>query len=160
MPRAGFWAIGGADISFGTDGRWYADGEPIANRRIAGLFSRHIRRGDDGGWVIDIGIDRQEVRVDDTPLVVVAVDGDSAAGFTVRCNDAVSEPLDPASLRVGDADVLYCEVDRGERGRMPARFLRPAYYALAKSISFGAEGAVLESCGRRYKLGSGRLVSR
>lgn len=152
MPKAGFWAIGGAEISFGSDGRWYADDEPIANRRIAELFSRHIRRGEGDQWVIDIGIDRQQVEVVDTPLVVVSVDGDSRSGFTVRCNDGISGPLDAASLLIGDAEVLYCEVDRGERGRMPARFLRPAYYTLARSMSVLDDGGVLESCGKRYKV--------
>ncbi len=152
MPKAGFWAIGGAEISFGSDGIWYADGESIANRRIAELFSRHICRGDDGDWVIDIGIDRQTVRVDDTPLVVVAVDGDGTAGFTVRCNDGITGPLDPSSLAVGDGEVLYCEVGRGERGSMPARFLRPAYYALARSMTVAGDAAVLETGGRRYRV--------
>ena len=88
MPKAGFWAIGGAEISFGSDGIWYADGESIANRRIAELFSRHVCRGDDGG----------------------------------------------------------------ERGSMPARFLRPAYYALARSMTVAGDAAVLETGGRRYRV--------
>ena len=43
-PKAGFWAIGGYEISFRKDGRWYADDEVIENPRIALLFS--LSRGD------------------------------------------------------------------------------------------------------------------
>jgi hypothetical protein len=143
MPRAGFWAVGGYEISFRTDGRWYADEEPIANERIALLFSRHIRPDGKGGWMIDVGIDRQTVVVVDTPLVVLAVTGTPASGFRVRTNDGVEDELDCATLRVGRGDVLYCDVDRGDRGVMKARFLRPAYYELARWIADDAGAAVL-----------------
>lgn len=134
MAKAGFWAIGGYKISFRADGRWYADEEVIAHPRIALLFSRHVRPAPDGGWMIDVGIDRQKVEVEDTPLVVVRVSGDPASGFRITTNDAVEDELDCATLRTGPGDVLYCSVDRGERGRMPARFLRSAYYELVRWV--------------------------
>ena len=76
MPKAGFWAIGGYAISFRRDGRWYADDEPIANPRIARLFSEHVRADGKGGWMIDVGIDRQSVSIEDTALVVTSIEGD------------------------------------------------------------------------------------
>lgn len=131
MTRAGFWAIGGAELSFRKDGKWYADDEVIANRRIADLFSKHIYRDGKGGWVIDIGIDRQPCKVEDTPLVVTSVDGDPASGIKLSVNDGCRDTLDPGTLRVGDDNVLYCRLNRGDRGEMEARFLRSAYYQLA-----------------------------
>jgi len=130
-PKAGFWAIGGYEISFRSDGHWYADDEVIENSKIELLFSRHVRSDGGDGWVIDLGIDRQPVRIQDTPLVVRTVDGDPAGGFFVTANDGVRDELSYETLRVGRDDVLYCDLKRSGRGTLPARFLRPAYYALA-----------------------------
>jgi len=147
VPKAGFWSIGGYDINFRKDGRWYADDEPIENRRIALLFSQHVQSDGEGGWVIDLQIDRQPVRVEDTALVVQLVEGDPRVGFTVQTNDAVVDALDCSTLEVGPDNVLYCTVDRGERGKIRARFLRGAYYALVQHLVESDEGVVLP-CGR------------
>ncbi len=156
MPQAGFWAVGGYTISFRKDGAWYADDERIRNSRIQLLFSRSLRRDDREnaaslprytGWLLDVGVDRQPVVVEDTPLVVTGVDGDSEQGFSIRTNDGQSGALDCRTLEVGADDVLYCTVDRGERGTLRARFLRPAYYRIAKFIEWEGDRPVLRSGG-------------
>lgn len=154
MAKAGFWPIGGYKIRFRADGRWYADEEVIAHPRIALLFSRHIRRAADGGWMVDVGVDRQKVEVEDTPLVVTRVSGDSGSGFRVTTNDAVEDMLDCATLRTGGGDVLYCTVDRGGRGAMDARFLRPAYYDLASWMEETSGEVVLVCKGVAHTLRS------
>ena len=155
MPQAGFWAVGGYSISFRKDGAWYADDERIRNSRIQLLFSRSLRPDDREnaaslprytGWLLDVGVDRQPVLVEDTPLVVTGIDGDPDTGFAIGTNDGESGPLDCRSLEIGADDVLYCAVDRGERGRLQARFLRPAYYRIAKHIEIEERGAVIR-CG-------------
>lgn len=162
MPLAGFWAVGGYTISFRRDGAWYADDDRICNSRIQLLFSRSIRRDDrEGapdlprytGWLLDVGVDRQSVIVEDTPLVVVGVDGDPEEGFTIATNDGESGELDCTTLEVGDGDVLYCTVDRAERGILRARFLRPAYYRFAHYVESGDEGPTLRCRGRNRVLG-------
>lgn len=130
MPRAGFYAIQNSDIRFGRDGRWYADGEPIANARIADLFSRHIEPRPGGGYRLRIGDEEVPIVVDDTPFVVSAVDMGSS-GITLTLNDGSRELLDPATLEIGSRDVLYCRV---KGGREPARLLRAAYYQLAEHV--------------------------
>ena len=50
---------------------------------------------------------------------------------TLWLNDGQSEPLDPATLRMGQDNVIYCSV---KDGRFPARFNRAAYYQLAERI--------------------------
>ena len=153
MARAGFWSVGGYKISFRKDGRWYADDEPIPNERIARLFSRHLGPDGSGGWVIDVGIDRHSVTVEDTPLVVRRIEGDPERGFRILTNDGITDELDCTTLEVGSGDVLYCTVERGEkRGRMRARFLRPAYYELARHIDFEGHRPVLHCRGRDYPL--------
>ena len=44
------------------------------------------------------------------------------------------------TLRVSEENVLYCTLDRGERGLMRARFLRPAYYRLTAYVEEDEEG--------------------
>lgn len=152
MPKAGFWSIGGYEISFRKDGNWYADEEVIANPRIARLFSQHVQADGEGGWVVDIGIDRQPVVVEDTPLVVIALDGDPQAGFRTTTNDGVSGELALDTLRIGAGNVLYCDVDRGERGILRARFLRGPYYALARYVDDYDGVPCLAVAGARYPL--------
>jgi len=154
MPQAGFWAVGGYTISFRKDGAWYADDERIRNSRIQLLFSRSLRADDREnapslprytGWLLDVGVDRQPVVVEDSPLVVTGIDGNPDDGFVIRTNDGVSGALECGTLEIGADDVLYCTVDREERGRLRARFLRPAYYRIAKFIDMDERGAVIRS---------------
>jgi hypothetical protein len=152
MAKAGFWPIGGYKISFRSDGCWYADDEVIAHPRISSFFARHVRPAPGGGWMLDVGVDRQAIEVEDTPLVVVRVSGDPPSGIRITTNDTVEQDLECKTLEIGRDDVLYCEVDRGERGRMRARFLRPAYYDLMQWVDEQDGSAVLRCRGVPYTL--------
>ena len=150
MPRAGFTAISSGRIKFGKDGRWYSDDEAIPNRAINRLFSRALTILPDGRARLELGEDRADVIVEDTPWVVVAVEGDPTRGFSVVLNDETREALDPGSLRVGGENVLYCRVKDGAH---EARFLRPAYYELMRYAEPGPDGgAVLGIRGRRVAI--------
>ncbi len=152
MARAGFTAIASGKIRFGRDGRWYCDDEPIANRAICDLYSRAMTILPDGRARLELGEDRADVIVEDTPWVVTGVDGDPARGFTITLNDGTREPLDPDTLEVGPGDVLYCRARGGHR----VRFLRPAYYRLARHFEADAGGgSVLPVRGRRVPVGPG-----
>jgi hypothetical protein len=152
MPRAGFYAIQATTIRFGRDGNWYADGERITNLRIADLFARHLTRDPAGGYMIRMGDERAHIEVDDTPYVVIAVQNENSGGITIELNDRTRETLDVQSLRIGAADVLYCQV---KGGREPARFLRPAYYQLAPYVhQTGADQFVLDVGGTRHPIAS------
>ena len=150
MARAGFTAISSGKIRFGKDGRWYSDDEPIPNRAICRLFSRTLTVLPDGRARLELGEDKADVAIDDTPWVVTAVEGDPRRGFAVVLNDDTREPLDPASLRVGAENVLYCRV---KGGRHEARFLRPAYYDLLRHAEPDAgDRVVLPIGGRRVAI--------
>lgn len=131
MARAGFYAVHCASIRFGRDGRWYADGEPITNPRIADLFARHVERAPDGSYRLRIADEQAVIEVEDTPYVVIGADADAAGDVWIELNDHSHEQLDPRSLYVGPDDVPYCRVKGGAER---ARFLRPAYYQLAEFI--------------------------
>jgi hypothetical protein len=150
MPRAGFTAISSGKIRFGKDGVWYSDDEPIPNRAIRRLFSRTLQVLPDGRARLELGEDKADVVIEDTPWVVTAVDGDPASGFTLLLNDETREALDPQTLRVGAEQVLYARV---KDGRHEARFLRPAYYQLARWIETGTDGqCVLPVAGARVPI--------
>jgi uncharacterized protein len=149
MARAGFTAISSGKITFGRDGRWYSDDEPIPNRAIQRLFSRTLKVLPDGRARLELGEDKADVIIEDTPWVVTAVEGEPGTGFTVVLNDETREALDPASLRVGQANVLYCRV----KGAHEARFLRPAYYQLIRHVESGSgDDIVLPVPGRRVRI--------
>lgn len=135
MPMAGFYAIQNSEIRFGRDGQWYADGEPIANPRIAALFSRSVEARGDGGYRLRVGDETAPIVVDDTPYVVTGI----AAGDRLRVtlNDGTEEEVDAGNILLGDADVFYCRVKGGTED---ARLLRPAHYQLAALIEEGAPG--------------------
>jgi hypothetical protein len=151
MARAGFTAIHSGRITFGKDGRWYCDDEVVPNRAICRLYARAMTVGDDGVARLQLGEDRAQVTIEDTPWVVVQVDGDPARGFEVVLNDETREPLDPAHLRIGAENVLYTRV---KGGRHEARFLRPAYYELMRHTVAGPGDALaLVVGGRRITIG-------
>jgi hypothetical protein len=138
MPRAGFYAIQNSEIRFGRDGRWYADGQPIANSRIADLFAQHIQRRPDGGYMLRIADEQAPIVVEDTPYVVTGAALEPDGTVWLDLNDHTRERLDPRTLRIGADEVLYCRVKQGAE---PARFLRPAYYQVAEHIRRADSGA-------------------
>jgi hypothetical protein len=137
VPRAGFYAIHNSTIRFGRDGRWYADEQPIANPRIARLFSQSVHRRDDGSYELRVAEERAPITVDDTPYVVTGATVGADGTVWLELNDGTREALVPDTLQVGAAEVLYCAVKGGAER---ARFLRPAYYQVAGQISAGTDG--------------------
>lgn len=145
MPGAGFYSIHTSKLTFRSDGRWYADEDPVVHERLARLFSRHVRRKPGGGY--EIWLDERyhaDVDIEDTPYVVTAVATDAAGQFTIELNDGTTEVLDADSLQVGANDVLYC---RAKHGAERVRFLRPAYYQLAHFIEEVGPGRFQLRCG-------------
>lgn len=137
MPRAGFYAVESGKISFRRDGNWYTDEERIDNPRIAALFSNSIRQNPDGSYFLQVGDERAQVTVEDTPFVVRTLEDDELGGFIALLNDDTREELDPARLEVGAGNVLYARV---KGGAYRARFLRNAYYHLADRLEADEAG--------------------
>jgi hypothetical protein len=143
MPRAGFTSIHAGRIRFGKDGRWYCDGEPILNPAICRLYARTMTVGPDGRARLELGQDRAEVEVEDTPWVVTSVEGAPRGGFTVTLNDGTREALDLTSLRLSADHVPYCRV----KGGSEARLLRKAWYELMRHAEPGPAGSCVLHAG-------------
>lgn len=148
MPAAGFYSIHTDKLTFGTDGRWYADGEPVLHKKLANLFSRYLRRKNSGGYEIWID-DRYhaDVEVDDTPYVVVDINVAPDDDIYIELNDGSTERLPGDTLQVGDTEVLYCAVKNGTER---ARFLRSAYHQLADRIEQLDTGGFTLRCGGKH----------
>jgi hypothetical protein len=145
------------EIWIDREGDWYHRDAPMERTDIVAHLCEHLGRDVSGSrYVIRMGKEECYVEVEDTPLVITRViskgreGGGEAKGFLLSIKHlAQAEPLDPASLRLGRDNVLYCTV---KPERLPARFLRPAYYQLAEFICENPEGGgfYLPVAGRRY----------
>ena len=134
------------------NGAWYHDGVHITHERTIALFDRSIDWDADGKYYLQVGTDVIPIEVDDAPYRVMDASGDSTNGFTLVLSDQTTEALDPATLRIGPDDALYCTV---KEGAAPARFTRTAHNRLAqwiKAESDDGENApfVLVTGGQRY----------
>jgi hypothetical protein len=74
--------------------------------------------------------------VEDTPLVILGVERTESGPeekekILLTLNDERQEVLDPQTLWLSRENVLYGLV---KGGRIPARFLRAAYYQIARHI--------------------------
>ena len=141
-------------IYIDLEGIWYHRASPMHRSDIVALLCQHLRRDKlSGRYIIQMGKQRCYLEVEDTPLVITGVfheqKSDGSANeqlfLSIKHLD-VRERLDPTTLWVGRDNVLYCRV---REDRIPARFLRPAYYQLAKFIDEDHEQ------GRFYLLLSG-----
>ncbi len=126
----------GGLIKLDREGRWFHDGVEITHGRTLDLFNRSIERDPEGGYRLSVGLEYAPIDVEDTPYFVRRVDL-TEEGAALRLSDGTDEALDPATLRVGGANVLYCAVKGGE---FPAKFLRPAYYQLMERLEETGDG--------------------
>lgn len=124
-------------IVIDREGDWFYRGSPMQRADIVSHLCQHVRRDESSGrYIIQMGKQRCYLEVEDTPLVIASVLYDRSAEGQEELLLSIkhfehTEPLDPASLWIGEENVLYCKVTGDE---IPARFLRPAYYQLAEFI--------------------------
>lgn len=139
-------------IKIDKEGVWYHGGEEIERKKIWLLFLEHLERDEKGKYLIHLGREKFYIQVEDTPFLVTGVTCVPASSSTrghylIRLNDGTTEVLRPETLRIGDGNVLYCEV---KEEKFDARFNRPSYYALARYIECE------QDTGRHYLLINGK----
>jgi len=119
-------------IVLDREGRFWHDGERVDHAALAQAMRSWIAlHPDDGRLILTNGYDWTYFRVDDAPFLVdaVHVEGDAV---TLRLFDGTEEPLDPATLSLGDDGVVYGRV---KGGRFEARFSRHAQTQLAPLLT-------------------------
>jgi uncharacterized protein len=131
------------DIRIDKDGTWYFKGAEMFRREIVNFFYENLQRDASGQFRIELpgeSGDRCFIDVEDTPFVVRSVhelrgQKGQINGFSVALSDDSEERLDPATLRIGLDNVLYCDV---KNGKFQARFSRAGYYQLAGHVEYNA----------------------
>lgn len=124
-------------LSVDREGEWFDDGVQVTHHGILANLRSNLRRDADG-YFIQTRV-RIPVTVEDVPWVVTRLErrGDALYGFL---NDGTEETIDPASLRIGTADVPYCTV---KDGAFDARLSRAAAFQLLALTEAGSGGDVL-----------------
>lgn len=106
------------------DGIWYDHEVEITHAGILANLRDNLRH-DGHGYFIQTRV-RIPVEVEDVPWVVTRVTRQGEA-LRIVLNDGSEQDLDPATLRIGVADVPYCAV---KGGAFQARFNRAAAFQL------------------------------
>ena len=143
-------------IRIDKEGIWHYKGSEMFRKEIVNFFYQNLRQDETGKYLIELENDRCYLEVEDTAIVVRSVrqalsEKDGKTVFYLLLSDDTVDLLDPATLRIGKENVLYCTV---KADRFEARFLRPAYYQLAGDIEYdeGQDKYFIPLNGERYYL--------
>lgn len=129
-----------------ADGRWFNEGAPIDNPKLARAFDRWITRAEDGRYCLKNDINWAYFKLEGAPYFVRAVRHSGAQVSLLLSNDA-EVPLAAGSLREGEDGVLYCDAYPGEA----ARFDSHAAVQLGELFEEDSEGPFLRDGERRVR---------
>ncbi|WP_290931602.1 DUF1285 domain-containing protein [Hyphomonas sp.] len=119
-----------------ADGSWWHDGSRINRERLVKLFSRILRKDEDGQTWLVTPYEKVIVKVEDAPFLAVRVDrvGEPGRDQTL----AFLTNLDDIPLAGPDAPIrVETDPETGEpapyvlvRGQLEAKLTRPVFYEL------------------------------
>ncbi len=127
-----------------ADGRWFNEGDPIENSKLARAFDRWVTRAEDGRYCLKNDINWAYFKLEGAPYFVRAVRSGEGQVQLVLSNDA-EVALVAESLREGPDGALYCDAYPGEA----ARFDSHAAVQLGELFEEDADGPYLSDKGRR-----------
>ena len=128
VPIDSSWTL--PKLRVDVDGSWYDDDVEIIHHGVLANLRGNLRRDADG-YFIKTRV-RIPVTVDDVPWVVTRIERRGERLHAIL-NDGTETVIDPATLRIGPADVPYCAV---KDGVFAARLSRAATFQL---LAFGEE---------------------
>jgi len=115
------------------EGRWFQNGVEIVHPLIYKQFNLMLEKTGDRDYLVRLGREICRVTVEDAPFVVQRVSEQDEGMLALELNDGTIEPFSPEKFWIGDENVPYAEV---KQGAFHARFTRPAYYQIARYISW------------------------
>lgn len=131
------------------DGRWFYENSEIIHPAVLELFCDSLDIDENGKYRIIIGHELCYIEVEDAPLIVRSISGDSRCGISMVLNNRRSEPLNPEAIFIGENNILYARLESG----ITVKFSRPAYYSLALMMEESENG---EPClmvkGKLYRI--------
>lgn len=133
---------GDIGMRIAADGTWFYQNSPIGRAALVKLFSRVLRRDEDGQTYLVTPVEKVPVDVEDAPFQAVAMQvvgegRDQAIAFRTNVDDVTVAGPEHAMRFVRDAHGglrPYVHV----RGRLEARLTRAIYYDLVE-IAVAAE---------------------
>lgn len=140
LPPVDTWNppyCGDIGMRIARDGVWHYQGSPIGRKPMVKLFSRVLRRDEDGRFYLVTPVEKVDVAVDDAPFLAVEMDvsgsgADQSLIFRTNVDDAV---------RCGSANPLRFVAEEASgglkpyvlvRGRLEALVTRAVYYDLVE----------------------------
>lgn len=165
LPPVHLWNpenCGDIQMEIRKDGSWWHEGTRIGRERLVKLFSRILRKDDDGQIYLVTPYEKVIVHVEDAPFLAVRVDHTGEPGpdqvlvFKTNLGDVTLAGPD-APLRIEtDPETLEPSPYVLVRGGLEAKLTRPVFYELA-NMAVAHEGAAGQlgvwSSGVFYELG-------
>jgi uncharacterized protein len=138
-------------IFVGKEGKWFHEGAEIIHRPIFLWLIQSLEVDDQGRYLVHLNNQKCLLEVEDTPLVILGVDRTQSGPeeneeILLTLNDERQEVLNPQTVWLSRENVLYGLV---KGGRIPARFLRSAYYQIARHIEEDESGGFFLSLNRQ-----------
>jgi len=139
LPPVHLWnpeKCGDIGMEIRADGSWWHEGGRITRERMVKLFSRILRKDEDGVTYLVTPYEKVIVHTEDAPFLAVRVDlsgkpgPDQALTFTTNLDDVTTAGPD-ACLRI-ETDAATGEPAPYVlvRGRLEAKLTRPVFYEL------------------------------
>lgn len=91
-----------------ADGRWFHDGDPLENPKLARAFDSWIERAEDGRFCLKNDINWAYFKLEGAPFFVRSVQVQDGTAELLLSNDK-HVTLDPRTLREGPDSALYCQ---------------------------------------------------
>lgn len=149
---------GDIDISIDVQGRWFHMGDEIKRASLVRLFSRILRREEDGSFVLVTPVEKMRIKVEDAPFLAISMEEVTIKEkkgylFTTNLGDKVM---------AGQNHPIWCE--NNERGHvkpyveirkgLPALITRPVYYEMVEKTVEKGKQVYLESFDECFLIGS------
>ncbi|MGM1053565.1 MAG: DUF1285 domain-containing protein [Pseudomonadota bacterium] len=136
IPPVDRWHPGHAgemDLVIVADGRWIHEGTPIARPRLVRLLSTILRREADGRYALVTPAEKQFIRVEDHPFLVVDADQDPSGTWWLTTNVGDRLALGEARrLSLSETPASETVPEVAVRFGMAARLGRNVYYRLVE----------------------------
>ena len=135
-------------IFIDKNGNWYQDGIKITHKWTYLENNKNLRCDNDGNYFVQEGKVKIPVDVEDTPFVIKMVEKKDTEIYAIL-NDNTTEKISLDKVWLNEDNIPYTKV---KNNGFIARFLRPAYYELAKFATVEEDKLVLEINGEKYNI--------
>ena len=132
------------------DGVWFHNGLPFRRPALVRLFSTVLKRGPDGGYLLETPVERVEIEVEDAPFVAVEMQAEGEGRQQqIRFRTNIDE-----WVALGPGHPLRWPGGYCSSARIEAAVLRAPWYELAELAEEMDTGYVVWSGGEMFDLGA------